>query len=713
MSEALKQNIPPELFLSAKKWEQLHGEKYELWRKSRWIDSSNVTQVFLNHLFPLGRLEGNGNEKRLLPHQAEAVQRAIYSAEILDLDPLLLTLATGTGKTLVMASIITWLACKNEINTYIVFCPNTIVRDRLKKDFESLDVFKEFNLFPPEYHSRLNQLRCSVVEGRQTNFSNIFGFNLLVANRHQFQIGYDSGKDHLKFVEDNSGKLAIFNDEAHNTRGREYDRTLKLMSKKSLFRMDVTATPDRADDLRPKSHEIYNLSVVQAITGSYRFNQYIEKNYSNYPLLVKDVAVQRPSIKTLGAIQLSDLTNINDLIFKDNKTGQELKVREINWEELPRQKNLQLVMDPACMKMQLHLSVEALNRKIEIAKGRYKPLLFVIAPSIIGAQQAQDMMKKEFKLNPLLVVDDDSKYEKLELREAASNLGNSEYDSVVSVYMLREGWDVPEVSVICLLRGFGSPLFAHQVLGRGLRLIRKNGLATDRNVQELTVIDHPALMLDDLWAEIDALVREGDEIVRDPEIPRGTENEGDYNDDEKDKPPEQVIVRQELYDLLFPIPSPKSVDLISTERALELLEVSLNCLRDYKPEDLVFVKVEIDGVTRYRPQKKEQRIDESITVTALPQTNEDRDFAQKRLNEMIMNWTEYLCDRYEPFITYQDSVYKLILKYIEKILCGDRLITEVNTATLYAIMHSIPQIRESVVYELNHRIYSEEILQDG
>ncbi len=34
--------------------------------------------------------------------------------------------------------------------------------------------------------------------------------------------------------------------------------------------------------------------------------------------------------------------------------------------------------------------------------------------------------------------------------------------------MLREGWDVPEVGVILLLRKFGSPVYGQQVIGRAI-----------------------------------------------------------------------------------------------------------------------------------------------------------------------------------------------------------------------------------------------------
>ena len=154
--EALRQNITASGYLDAAQWEKTYGEAYEKWRKDRWVASSDITRKFLEHLLPLGTADG---EKRLFPHQAEALQRVIFSFEQTHISPLLVTLATGTGKTVVIASVMAWLACREKIaKTFLLLCPNTIVRDRLKRDFASLDVFREFKLFPPEHEDKLHHI---------------------------------------------------------------------------------------------------------------------------------------------------------------------------------------------------------------------------------------------------------------------------------------------------------------------------------------------------------------------------------------------------------------------------------------------------------------------------------------------------------------------------------------------------------------------------
>ena len=64
--------------------------------------------------------------------------------------------------------------------------------------------------------------------------------------------------------------------------------------------------------------------------------------------------------------------------------------------------------------------------------------------------------------------------------------------------MLREGWDVPEVGVILLLRKFGSKVYGQQVVGRGLRRVRVKGVEPTEP-QICAVVDHPKLEHQWLW----------------------------------------------------------------------------------------------------------------------------------------------------------------------------------------------------------------------
>jgi len=73
--------------------------------------------------------------------------------------------------------------------------------------------------------------------------------------------------------------------------------------------------------------------------------------------------------------------------------------------------------------------------------------------------------------------------------------------------MLREGWDVPEVGVILLLRKFGSRVYGQQVVGRGLRRVRVKGV-DPTEPQICAVVDHPKLEHQWLWDIFNAKKRQ-------------------------------------------------------------------------------------------------------------------------------------------------------------------------------------------------------------
>ena len=96
------------------------------------------------------------------------------------------------------------------------------------------------------------------------------------------------------------------------------------------------------------------------------------------------------------------------------------------------------------------------------------------------------------------------------------HLRDCEYDAIVSVLMLREGWDVKNISVILLFRKFCYKLneytgekysvYGQQVIGRGLRRIDPQN---NEEWEQCLVVDHPILKHDWLWEMLDADQYEG------------------------------------------------------------------------------------------------------------------------------------------------------------------------------------------------------------
>jgi hypothetical protein len=142
---------------------------------------------------------------------------------------------------------------------------------------------------------------------------------------------------------------------------------------------------------------------------------------------------------------------------------------------------------------------------------KFKPLLFVVAISIIDAERIKEELErvgKDYGINKVLLVTNESDDE---LKEAARDLNKNpqtEYDAVVSVLMLREGWDVRNISVILLFRKFSYKeiggqkfsVYGPQVIGRGLRRMSKN----PEEWESLFVVDHPILKHKWLWEHLKA-----------------------------------------------------------------------------------------------------------------------------------------------------------------------------------------------------------------
>jgi type III restriction enzyme len=102
------------------------------------------------------------------------------------------------------------------------------------------------------------------------------------------------------------------------------------------------------------------------------------------------------------------------------------------------------------------------------------PVMFVVADTIDNANAVAETLRKPGLLNgdyesQVLVVHSDAPDDAL-ARLAAVEEPDSPVRVIVSVSMLKEGWDVKNIYVICSLRPSISDVLTEQTLGRGLRL---------------------------------------------------------------------------------------------------------------------------------------------------------------------------------------------------------------------------------------------------
>ena len=449
----------------------------EWWQSRAYPDVNPLTRDFLIHL------TRPDAPRRLWRHQEEAVMRTVYAYELLQWRELLLNIVTGGGKTAVMGAVVAWLKVCHDLHKFLLLCPNTIVRDRLEDDFRDAKVFRDFGFLPPGTEHYANQLTLHVMqpgEGPQ----GIRDSGVVLGNIQQLYQTNISGQRNLAVLMNADEKIAVFNDEAHNTPAAEYDNTLFALKQIARFRLDTTATPDRADGKAPDSKMILEYGIADA--------------QAEVPPIIKSVVVYQPKLTSV------------ELTYTNPATGERRTVDEMDEEFERIEKGLsstQWVTDPDPMRKQIDIALDRLNeqrrRANSLAGGAYKPILFVVAITIKDAEQARDMLEKEFHLKTLLVTEQSDERD----RDAARRLGKpgSPYEAVVSVLMLREGWDVPAVSVILLLRKFSSRVYGQQVVGRGLRL----NVRTE-DIQEIcAIVDHEKLKHAWLWEMVGAKVRTG------------------------------------------------------------------------------------------------------------------------------------------------------------------------------------------------------------
>src|SRR5262249_28545660 len=179
-----------------------------------------------------------------------------------------------------------------------------------------------------------------------------------------------------------------------------------------------------------------------------------------------------------------------------------------------------------------------------------KPVLFIMAEKNVYADALGQYLWKEkafgFKESEVLVIHTDeageiTKKDLEKARQVARDIDQpgNRIKAIVSVMMLREGWDVHNVSVVLGLRPFTAKaeILPEQVIGRGLRLM--TAIGPDRT-QTLEVLGTRHLL----------------NVLRDQLEAEGVGVATTAND-----PPRPVIidpVKDRLaYDIALPIPKPR------------------------------------------------------------------------------------------------------------------------------------------------------------
>ncbi len=495
------------------------------WRDNNYEGASETARALLTWWFKEGHTlynaDGSSYNFRYYFAQREAVETVIWLYEVAQvkdkydlirynstgvLSPqmftedwlrLVIKMATGAGKTKVMSLVVAWAYFhklyeegSNLAKNFLLITPNVIVFERIKSDFEGNRIFFSDPVLPDNgYRGQNWQDDFQVTLHLQDEIKNLSDTgNIFLTNIHR--VFESDVKDYNADDEDSSeyflgdkpvtktndstvdlgmivrdiDELIVINDEAHHIHEenawlksiRDIDNKLKQKGGGLSLQLDVTATP------KNNKGAIF----VQTI--------------SDYPLVeaIHQRVVKQPVVP--------DEASRGKL-----KEGQSVVFTE-KWRD------------------HIHLGVEEWRKTYrQLEPTGKKSLLFVMTDDTKNCDDVAEYLETnypELRGAVLTIHTNQSgeisesvagkKKEELErLRKQANEIDSlgSPYKAIVSVMMLKEGWDVKNVTTIVGLRPYASDskILPEQTLGRGLRRMY---FGRDDIDEYVSVIGTPAFM---------------------------------------------------------------------------------------------------------------------------------------------------------------------------------------------------------------------------
>lgn len=481
------------------------------WRDSGYIKATETSRSLLSwwfktpHLLP--KSDGTMAEFQYFFAQREALETIIYLYDVVGVKDkydlmrfdhsgaissgmfdetwrrLVVKMATGAGKTKVLSLVIAWsyfhklYEAESELSrNFLVIAPNIIVLDRIYKDFGGLRIFFEDPVLPDNGFNGQNwrddfQLTLHLQD--DVHITRPVG-NIFLTNIHRVYAGNETlpspddddtmdyflgkrptgattdSKVDLGMIVRDINELAVLNDEAHHIHDsrlawfksiEDIHNRLKQKDKAISLQIDVTATP---------KHN--NGAIFVQTVADYPLVEAISQNVVKHPVL-PDAA----SRTKLTERQSSKYTE---------KYADYLNLGVVEWgkayaehEKLGKKAILFVMTD----------DTKNCDDVAEYLEGNYPELkgaVLVIHTKDNGEISEASTGKAKEELE--------------RLRKQANEIDgmDSPYKAIVSVLMLKEGWDVRNVTTIVGLRAYAakSNILPEQTLGRGLRKMYPGGV---------------------------------------------------------------------------------------------------------------------------------------------------------------------------------------------------------------------------------------------
>ena len=439
-------------------------------------------------------------------------------------------MATGSGKTIIMAMIIAWNFLNKVTNPTdarfskyaLVVAPGLTVKSRLQVLYPTNDenYYEEFNIVPASLMDKLRQGKIIIHNWHSLAWDTQDKINAKIEKgqlrsvdkRKHIEI---SGEAYIKQVlgeMSNAKNIIVLNDEAHHawrvnpeaagkyTRsGSEKDSAEeatiwvggldRIHIQRGILRcFDMSATP-----FSPSGKKAAEESLFSWIVSDFGLNDAIESGLVKTPrVVVRDDSERTKELK-------SRLYHI----YMDDEVKDNINRKADEKEPLP-----DLVINAYCL-----LGKDWLEAKKEWESVGHKvpPVMITVA----NRTETSSRIKHAFDHNQILIpdlcnadktlqidskvldiaeseteaiaieteIDDEEATPKLTKKQQAELLRRTvdtvgkigqpgeQIQNVISVGMLSEGWDAKTVTHIMGLRAFSSQLLCEQVIGRGLRRV--------------------------------------------------------------------------------------------------------------------------------------------------------------------------------------------------------------------------------------------------
>jgi len=505
------------------------------WRESFYFGASDTSRHLLNHWFGrTHRISGSDppQEFRYYFCQREAIETLIYLKEVRKLETLsqiiaefggtyaetsalgvtdeedawsryAFKMATGSGKTKVMSLAIVWsyFHALRESDSpmakhFVIIAPNLTVFERLKEDFKpeggGPDIFDRDPLIPVEWRGDRNL--TTVLQDEAGGVST--GGTLYLTNIHRLfdntrkresgqtfdwmgpSVSKATALDTAAALRDritSHQRVMVMNDEAHhvwdpdsawNEAIKFLHETIQKRTGGGLFaQLDFSATP-KDNKANYFKHIVCDTPLGEAVdagiiktpiigragrlneqatdNAGYRWEMHIKLGYERW-------------LKSRDEWLKSGKKPLMFVMCEDTKAADEIAGR-LNGDPVFKELNGRTI--------NLHTNLKGKLKKI----GR-------------GADARTEFVESEKEIS-----DEDLKALRKLSRELDS--GTSPHFCIVSVLMLREGWDVRNVTTIVPLRPYSSKanILPEQTLGRGLRRMTPPGQANEI----VAVVEHEA-----------------------------------------------------------------------------------------------------------------------------------------------------------------------------------------------------------------------------